>query len=139
MRAYALVALILTLCGCMAIQPAQTPSPTSKAPVLSVASGERQKIDSIVALNPDCTSSGYVTVRIITPPAHGELTTERGLEYSTFLRTNERYRCNIQKAPGIDIYYKSNPGYVGADTATIEWTSPTIPVVRSFTYTIRVG
>jgi len=83
MRAYALVALILTLCGCTATQPAQTPSPTSKAPVLSVVSGERQKIDSIVALNPDCTSSGYVTVRIITLPAHGELTTERGLDESS--------------------------------------------------------
>jgi hypothetical protein len=139
MRAYALVALILTLCGCMATQPAPMPPPTSKAPILSVASGERQKIDSIVALNPDCTSSGYVTVRITTPPAHGELTMERGLEYPTFPRKNQRYRCNIQKAPGIDIYYKSYPGYVGADTATIEWTSPTIPVVHPFTYTITVS
>ena len=78
--------LLLPFCGCVVAQPAPAPAP-SNAPltmVTTIVSGERQRIDFISVLNPDCTTAGYVTVRIITPPVHGELTTERGLEYTSY-------------------------------------------------------
>jgi hypothetical protein len=106
--------------------------------VRTIVSGERQRIDFYVALNPDCTPQGYVTVRIVTPPVHGELTTERGVDYPNYPKANQRYQCNLTKSPLINVYYKSNPGYVGADTATIEWDSPMIAVTRTTTYTITV-
>ena len=141
MRSYPLALFLpLPLCGCVAAQPAPTPAPSS-APltmVSTVASGERQRIDYISALNPDCTTAGYVTMRIITPPVHGELTTERGVDYTSYPKENQRYQCNLKKSPLINIYYKSSPGYVGEDTATIEWESPIVAMARTTIYTITV-
>ena len=77
-------------------------------------------------------------VRIITPPAHGELTTEKGIDYPTYPKDNQRYQCNLKKVPLVNIYYRSIPGYVGVDTVTIEWISPVIPVSKNSTITIAV-
>ena len=132
--------LLLPFCGCVVAQPAPAPAP-SNAPltmVTTIVSGERQRIDFISVLNPDCTSAGYVTVRIITPPVHGELTTERGLEYTSYPKNNQRYQCNVRKSPVTNVYYKSTLGYVGEDTATIEWASPIIAMTRTAIYTITV-
>jgi hypothetical protein len=124
--------LPLLLRGCAIAQPASAPAP-SNALVNTVASGERQRIDFISVLNPDCTTAGYVTVRIITLPSHGELTTERGVDYPVYPKDNQRYQCNLRKVPLINVYYKSNPGYVGTDTATIEVESPIIAIARTRT------
>ena len=75
---FALVAILAPICGCAVTQPASTPASSSALPTMTVVSGERQRIDFISVLSPDCSSVGYVTVRIIAPPAHGELTTEKG-------------------------------------------------------------
>jgi hypothetical protein len=104
----------------------------------TVVSGERQRIDFIFALNPDCTTAGYATVRIISPPVNGELTTEPGVDYPAFSKENQRYQCNLKKSPVINVYYKSSPGYVGADTATIEWTDPSVSTARTRIFTITV-
>jgi hypothetical protein len=103
-----------------------------------VVSGERQRIDFISVLNPDCSSAGYVTVRVIELPAHGELTTEKGIDYPTYPKNNQRYQCNLKKVPVVNVYYRSIPGYVGADTVTFETISPIIPVAKNRTITIVV-
>ena len=115
-------------------------SALSTAPRLlerTIVSGERQKIGFVYWLNPDCTTAGGVTVRIITPPVRGELTTEQGVDYTNYLKEDQRYQCNLKKSPGTNIYYKSSPGYFGADTATIEYVSPKA-IARTITYTITV-
>jgi hypothetical protein len=81
---FTLVAILAPICGCAVAQPASTPALSSALPTLTVVSGERQRIDFISVLNPDCSSAGYVTVRVIAPPAHGELTTEKGIDYPTY-------------------------------------------------------
>jgi hypothetical protein len=135
---FALVAILAPICGCAVTQPASTPASSSALPTLTVVSGERQRIDFISVLNPDCSSAGYVTVRVIAPPAHGELTTEKGIDYPTYPKNNQRYQCNLKKVPLVNIYYRSVPGYVGVDTVTIEWISPVIPVTKNITITIAV-
>lgn len=141
MRAYISIPTLMCLFGCAVAQPVPAPTPSSNTPrvyAASVVSGARERIDFITSLNPDCTSPGYVTVRVITPPVHGELTTERGFDYSAYPTGNQRYQCNLKKSPVVNIYYKSSPGYVGSDTATIEQVSPIIAVARTSTYTITV-
>ena len=143
MRASALTLAILLLCGCAVAQPVQTPAASSAPlavarPAVTVVSGARQRIDFISTVNPDCTSAGYVTVHVITPPVHGELATEQGFDYPAYPKDNQRYQCNLKKVPLINIYYKSSPGYTGPDTATIEWVSPVIPVAKTSIYTITV-
>jgi len=105
---------------------------------VTVVSGERQRIDFISVLNPDCSSAGYVTVRVITPPAHGELTIEKGIDYPSYPKDNQRYQCNLKKVPLVNAYYRSIPGYLGVDTVTIEWISPIIPVAKTQTFMIAV-
>ena len=137
---FALVAILAPICGCAVTQPASTPASSSAPPTseLTVVSGERQRIDFISVLNPDCSSAGYVTVRVIAPPAHGELITEKGIDYPTYPKDNQRYQCNLKKVPLVNVYYRSIPGYVGVDTVTIEWISPVIPVAKNRTITIAV-
>ena len=89
---------------------APSASSAPRTAVRTVASGERQRIGFFYYVNPDCTSGGYMTVRIITPPAHGELTTDRGVDYTNFPEENQRYQCNLIKSPVINVYYKSNFG-----------------------------
>ena len=131
---FALVAILAPICGCAVTQPASTSAPHT----VTVVSGERQRIDFISVLNPDCSSAGYVTVRVIAPPAHGELTTEKGIDYPTYPKDNQRYQCNLKKVPVVNVYYRSIPGYVGVDTATVESISPIIPVTKNRTITIVV-
>jgi hypothetical protein len=127
---YSLVAILAPICGCAITQPASTPASSSTSYTVTVVSGERQRINFISVLNPDCSSAGYVSVRVIAPPAHGELTTEKGIDYPTYPKDNQRYSCNLQKVPLLNIYYRSTPGYVGLDTVTIEAISPVIPVKK---------
>jgi hypothetical protein len=139
MRAYAFIPFLLILCGCVEAQPAPTPDHPSSAPLVrTIVSGERQRIDFFAILHADCTTAGYATVRIITPPVHGELTTERAVDYTYYPKENQRYQCNLQKSPLTNVYYKSSPGYVGSDTATIEVDSPIVAIASTRTYTIAV-
>jgi len=156
-RAAGIVMLVLSLGACAplvapsATAPAAPATPpaasapaavaASSAPqpaVRTVASGERQRIGFFYTLNPDCTSGGYTTVRVITPPAHGELTTERGVDYTNYPKEDQRYQCNLKKSPVTDVYYKSNSGYLGTDSTLIEVASPTgITITRIYTITVR--
>lgn len=142
MRTLPVFAVIFALAGCAPLPaPTQDAAPQSNAPrsvTISVASGQRQRIDYINSLNPDCTSAGFATVQVIAPPTHGTLTTQPGSEYSTFPKDNQRYPCNLQKSPAMDVYYTSAPGFIGADSATIQWTSPVVPTPKTVTFQIAV-
>ena len=143
MRASVPLLAILLLCGCTEAQLAPTPvasnePQTTKGPSVTVMSGKLQRIDFNSVVHADCTSAGYSTMRIITPPTHGELTTEPGVDYPVYRKDNQRYQCNLQKVPVTNVYYKSSPSYVGADTATVEWISPILPTSKTITYSIIV-
>ena len=135
---FALVAILAPICGCDVTQPASTPASSSAPPTVTVVSGERQRIDFISVLYPDCSSAGYVTVRVIAPPAHGELTTEKGIDYPTYPKDDQQHQCSLKKVPVVNVYYRSIPGYVGVDTVTIQWITPVIPTTKNSTITIAV-
>ena len=135
---FALVAILAPICGCAVTQPASTPASSSALPTMTVVGGERQRIDFISALNPDCSSAGYVTVRVIAPPAHGELTTEKGIDYPTYPKNNQRYQCNLKKVPIVNIYYRPVPGYIGVDAVTIKVRSSGFTSYKNSTITIVV-
>jgi hypothetical protein len=116
---------------------APSASSAPRTAVRTVASGGRQRIGFFYYVNPDCTSGGYMTVRIITLPAHGELTADRGVDYTNFPKENQRYQCNLIKSPVINVYYKSNFGYLGTDSTLIETASPIGTTISSI-YTITV-
>jgi len=133
-------ALCLSCSGCTPVQvpPAASTGRLANDLSVTVASGERRRVDFISALHPDCTSAGYVTFHVITAPTHGWITTEQGVDYPAYPKDNQRYACNVRRVPLLNIYYQSYPGYRGDDMATIEWISPVIPSATSRTLRISV-
>jgi hypothetical protein len=56
----------------------------------TVASGAKQRIGFFAALNPDCTASGDVNVRVIKQPEHGTVETVATTGYTHFPKENIR-------------------------------------------------
>jgi hypothetical protein len=61
-----------------------------------VASGTKQRIGFFTALNPDCTASGDVNVRVTKQPEHGTVDMSSGTNFPGYPKENIRSRCNEQ-------------------------------------------
>ena len=81
-----------------------------------VTSGTNQRIGFFYAVNPDCSASGDVNVRVTKQPEHGTGETTAATDFPTFPKENMRARCNNRKVRGVQVNYKSAEKYVGADT-----------------------
>jgi hypothetical protein len=143
MRLLPCTAVLLMLVACVE-NPASVKTPGtvvvnegSFSIARGAVSGNRQKIDSAGSLNPDCTSQGIPTIRIVRPPINGRLTVEQSEDYLNFPKDNPRSQCSTRKSPAMIFYYMSNSGYVGPDVATIEiiYTGGTL---RNIQYNINV-
>ena len=86
----------------------------------AVASGQKLRLDFLYSLNPDCTSMGFATVRIIEQPKHGRITAANGAGFSTFPHNNLRYECNKRRSDGVIVTYKPDPGFTGTDAVNID-------------------
>jgi|SRR5271155_351304 len=91
---------------------------------IATAVGALQRVGTFVSLNPDCTSDGDPRILILTPPAHGKLTSEQGTAYSNYPKDDQKYECNKRPSPATLVYYQSNAGYAGSDLAIIATTYP---------------
>ena len=81
-----------------------------------VASGTNQRIGFFYAVNPDCSASGDINIRVTKQPEHGAVETTAATDFPNFERENIRYRCNQQKVRGQQVNYKSTEKYTGSDT-----------------------
>jgi hypothetical protein len=81
-----------------------------------VASGTNQRIGFVYAVNPDCSASGDVNIRVTKQPEHGTVETITATEFPAFPKENIRARCNNHKVRGVEVNYKSAEKYVGDDT-----------------------
>jgi len=81
-----------------------------------VASGTNGRIAFFTGLNPDCTASGNVNIRVTKQPEHGSIETTTTTNFPGFPKENIRFKCNEHKVKGIQINYKSAEKYVGDDT-----------------------
>lgn len=102
-----------------------------------VPSGVNQQIDFFASINPDCTSSGIPTVRLIEGPFRGVITTDKGKDFLPFPRSNIRHRCNGRRVAGTKLFYRSAPGLVGTDHVRILILSGS-GAGREASYTIQV-
>lgn len=100
------------------------PASAQEYPVFSytrvVISEARTRIGFLTAVNPDCTPIGFVTVRVTRAPANGkiEVVDTRGFGY--WSKENSRSKCNEKTVDGSAIFYTSNAGFKGTDSAEIE-------------------
>src|SRR6476469_10073649 len=72
-----------------------------------VASGTNQRIGFFYAVNPDCSASGDINIRVTKQPEHGTLQIAAATSFPNFERENIRYRCNQNKVRGQQVNYKS--------------------------------
>ena len=87
--------------------------------IRSVPSGMNRQIDFLASINPDCSSIGLATVRLIEGPSHGVLTTDKGRDYRPFAAPNPRHACNKRRLPGVKVFYQSETGFAGVDRVRI--------------------
>ena len=85
-----------------------------------VASDQKLRLDFLYSVNPDCTSMGFATVRIIEQPKHGRLTVENGTGFTSFPQNNQRYECNKKRSDGVIVVYEPDSGFIGTDSVNID-------------------
>ena len=81
-----------------------------------VASGTNQRIGFFYAVNPDCSASGDINIRVTKQPEHGTAEIAAASSFPNFERENIRYRCNQHEVRGQQLNYKSAEKYSGSDT-----------------------
>jgi hypothetical protein len=89
------------------------------------ASGKPLILAQPSVLNPDCSSMGAITIKVIEGPEHGRVTAGRASVFPTFPASNPRSQCNTRRVSGASVTYVSQRGYQGTDRVVIEMISPT--------------
>jgi transglutaminase-like putative cysteine protease len=89
------------------------------------AAGEKLRVEFLYAIEPDCSSIGTTSVRILEQPQHGRLTVQKGQGFPGFEKDNQRYDCNTRKSEGTFVFYEPKAGYGGKDTFTLDVIFPT--------------
>src|SRR5262245_8573475 len=68
-----------------------------------VASGGKQRLDFYTSLNPDCTVTGDINVRVTKQPEHGTVETAVSTEYVHYPKENIRSKCNQHRVMALSI------------------------------------
>jgi hypothetical protein len=106
----------LALCGC------QTSGPSS---TLAVPVNTEREIDHFIFANPDCSSLGPTTIRLIEQPANGRIEIRQGSDFPNFPTSNQRSACNSRRVVSTQVWYMPNASFSGTDTARVDVIGPT--------------
>jgi hypothetical protein len=85
-----------------------------------VVANQKLRLDFLYSLNPDCTSMGFATVRILEQPKHGKITIEKGTGFTNYPQSNLRYECNRSRSNGVILIYEPDSDFAGTDSLNIE-------------------
>ena len=91
----------------------------------AAASGKPLILYQASTLNPDCSSMGAITIKVLEGPEHGRVSAGRASVFPRFHSANPRAKCNTRRVSGVSATYISQRGYQGTDRVTIEVISPT--------------
>src|SRR5262245_49865344 len=83
-------------------------------------SGQPLKLTFFNSTNPDCSSVGRPTIRIVRAPDHGRVTVVQTTGFPNFPSSNIRSECNRRRVQGATINYVSQRGFVGTDYVQAE-------------------
>lgn len=72
-----------------------------------------------ISVKPDCTSGPLPTIRLIGEPAHGKVTVKKANINATNVK-----QCLAIDVPGYIAFYRSSPGFSGADSVILELKYP---------------
>ena len=80
-----------------------------------VASEANTRIGFFTGLNPDCTASGNVNIRVTKQPEHGSAETTTTTNFPGYPKEHVRAKCNEHRVRGVQVNYKPAEKYVGSD------------------------
>ena len=100
-------------------------------------SGVAQHVGFFYAVNPDCTSDGFVQTQVKTPPAHGAVAFVKADGYTNFPSSSPGHECNRIKSPGIEVVYTSAKDFVGTDQFAVQGIGPKGKYMET-EYTVKV-
>jgi hypothetical protein len=103
----------------------------------TVIAGKPFKLYSAYSTNPDCSSSGDVVIRVVSPPSNGSVSIGRGGVFPTFPESNVRSACNRRRVPGTIATYTARRGYTGPDSVSLEIIYPS-GQLRQKSYSLMV-
>jgi hypothetical protein len=83
-------------------------------------SGRPLKLSFFSSTNPDCSSLGRPTIRLVRAPEHGRVTVTQTNDFPNFSASNIRSACNRRRVAGTAIYYASQRGFIGTDYVQAE-------------------
>jgi hypothetical protein len=112
------------------VRPAQAPAASAPRPpqpvelTRAVAVDGKLRLDFLYSLNPDCSSIGYSTVRIVEQPKNGKLTVENGTGFTSFPQDNPRHECNDRRSDGVVLQYEPNSAFSGTDSVIVDVVFP---------------
>ncbi|MCP9628081.1 hypothetical protein NML43_13390 [Rhodopseudomonas palustris] len=84
-----------------------------------------------------CRSVGLFDVLLDEPPQHGAVCVLTGEVRPTRLFAGSGTKCLGQPMPGVQMMYRSDPGYAGRDTLRYTLKSPRISKPHQFTIEVR--
>jgi len=84
------------------------------------AAGNPVVVYETTGLNPDCSRTGAIVIRVVKPPAHGSLKVADASVFPHYPPANVRSVCNSRSVPGYRVTYQSRKGYSGADSAELQ-------------------
>jgi hypothetical protein len=132
MRTYSLLALVgtLVISGCNA---ANSVSPPLKVTI----SGKPLKVDVYSSINPDCTSRGSTTIRLIERPKHGTVEFREATDFTDYKQGDNRAHCSTRRVPVTQVIYTPAPGYTGPDSFQTDAVFPS-GATRTVQYKVEV-
>jgi hypothetical protein len=86
----------------------------------AVAANQTLRLEFLYSINPDCSSIGFATVRVLEEPKHGKIRVVNEQGFTNFPSDNARHVCNTRKSEGVVVLYEPEPGYTGADSVIID-------------------
>jgi hypothetical protein len=98
----------------------------------NAVSGHSLKLSFFNSTNPDCSSRGQSTIRLIRAPQHGHVTFAQTTDFPS-----SRSQCHLRRVPGTAMYYVSQRGFIGTDYVEAEIIFPTGNLMQR-SYTINV-
>jgi len=104
-----LTALVL-LAGTATWSQAQTVERAARGPA-----DKDIRIGVYLSVRPDCTSGPLPTIRLSAPPANGKVTVKSGK-----IKATNYKQCLALEVPAFIAFYRSAPGFVGADVLSLE-------------------
>ena len=102
--------------------------PVTAAPISSVykvvRSGALAPMGFHYYLGDGCRSPGPVVINLVTPPTNGEISEGPRSGRPSYRAGSHLAACNRNKVGGLEVYYRSVPGYTGPDSYVVERVFP---------------